>query len=170
MSSNVRIENGRTRYNDQGSRPAHMSRSEALMKANKAMVGLKKEADEWLAGDMEKLIGQVASMVQGPMEDPKALDPMYRTVCSIRDTSGHFGNNSLCVIADGFCELINRMSESGRCRVDALNTHLNALKLVYRTGEASLPENAIAELAASLKSLIDMYPADKPPSKGAAKA
>jgi hypothetical protein len=170
MSSEVRIENGRTRYNDQGSRPAHITRSEALMKANEAMVSLKGEADEWLSADMTKLAGQVAGMEQGPLEHPKVLDPMYRTVCSIRDTSGHFGNNGLCVLADGFCELITRMTESGRCHVDALNTHLSALKLVYRTGENGLPENSIAELTANLKSLIDMYPPEGVAKAGGAKA
>lgn len=165
MSSEVRIENGRTRYNDQGARPAHLSRSEALMKANKAMVGLKDEADDWLAGDMKKLAEQVSGAEQGPLADPKALDPMYRTVCSIRDTSGHFGNNSLCVLADGFCELITRMTQAGRCHVDALNTHLNALKLVHRTGDAGLPDNALSELTTSLRSLIDMYPPEHRPAK-----
>ena len=135
------------------------------MKANKAMVALKDEADDWLANDMKKLAGQVAATEQGPLSDPKALDPMYRTVCSIRDTSGHFGNNSLCVLADGFCELITRMTQAGRCHVEALNTHLNALKLVHRTGDAGLPDNALQELTTSLRTLIEMYPPEARPQK-----
>lgn len=158
MSGNVRIESGRTRYNDEGSRPAHINRSEALMKANKAMVSLKGEAEEWLAADMKKLADLVARAQQGELEHPKALDPIYKTVCSVRDTSGHFGNNSLCVLADGFCELITRMTEAGRCHVDALNTHLDALKLVHRTGEGRLSGKALSELTTSLRSLIEMYP------------
>lgn len=158
MSDQIRIEDGTTRFNKEGSRPAHITRAEALMEANKAMVELRVEADKWLAGDMEKLSGMVAGMQQGNLQHPKALDSMYRTVCSIRDTSGQFGNNGLCVLADGFCELISRMSRAGRCHVEALNTHLNALRLVYRTGEMGLSEKALAELAKNLRSLIEMYP------------
>jgi hypothetical protein len=160
MPGNVTFEDGRTRFNDEGSRPSHITRSEALMEANKVMVSLKIEADKWLAGDMQKLSDLVAGAEQGPLKDSKALDPMYRTVCSIRDTSGQFGNNGMCMLADGFCELINRMSQAGRCHVEALRTHLNALKLVHRTGETGLSEKGLTELTTSLRSLIEMYPAE----------
>ncbi|WP_417514806.1 hypothetical protein [Minwuia sp.] len=158
MTSNVRIENVKTRFTEMATKPAHVKRSEALMKANSAMVGLKDEAGEWIDKDIARLSELVGGWKAAGLTDPDTSDQAYRTVCSIRDTSGHFGQNSLCLVADSFCELIFRMTEAKAFHAEALQTHLNALKLVHRSDMDTLPEAAVAQLAANLKSLTEIFP------------
>ncbi len=160
MPGNVTFEDGRTRFNDEGSRPSHITRSEALMEANKVMVSLKIEADKWLAGDMQKLSDLVAGAEQGPLKDSQGAGPdvshsmfhprYQRTVWKQRDV--HAGRRVLR--ADQPYVPSGKMS----CRSSPYTSQ--CAETGSPDGRNRTLRKGLTELTTSLRSLIEMYPSE----------
>jgi len=138
--------------------PSALSRDEALKRATEAVANLMPEAEAWLAADLDQLSELLEQMQRsgGPTEDE--LRRAYMLGCSIRDGSGQFGRNGMSIVANSFCELISRMRAAGKYHKDALATHLNAIRLVSKTGLSGMTEKNLETLANNLRELVDMFP------------
>lgn len=156
MKGKVMVEDGRTRFNTMASRPAFISRSEAVSRGTEAVASMSDEAEDWLANDMQTLRGLIGGIVAS--SGAKELDPVYRTVCSVRDIAGHFGRSNLSMVADGCCELVSRMVRANSCHRGALQTYLSAFEMLLGEDGRDLSVPEINRLAGALADLLKLYP------------
>lgn len=158
MSTEVRFEDGRSRFNKVGATKSRLSREEALSRADTAMVRLTEKSGDWINAEIGKLADAIRALPRERAAHPDTLYPVYKSVRCLRDLSGNFGMPSLSLMTELFCELVSRMSAAGQCHVDALTTQLAALELVWRGRDSGLPLQEIQQLADNLQTMIDHFP------------
>lgn len=156
MTGRVTFEDGRTRFNEVASRPAFISRSEAISLGTQAVAGMSDEAEDWLSNDVESLRGLIAGLAASA--GAPELDPVYRTICSIRDIAGHFGRANLSMVADGCCELVSRMIRADSSHKGALQTYMSAFDLLLGQDGSDLSVAEMDRLALALQELLKLYP------------
>jgi len=107
--------------------PGGISLAEALERADSNLEQVK---DEYLA-ELDCKIAQIEQLEGGGGKpDPAAIDALYAASNEMVAIAGVFGLGELGQAAYSFCELLDRLRQSGGWSAQAVAVHIGAMKLL----------------------------------------
>jgi hypothetical protein len=154
----VKIMHVQTRFTTMANRRGGMDRDEALERAETFVENVEEKYPDWVDKDMKELAKVVAQIKAEGGFTKDSYDSAYRGACRVRDLGGTFGYELTTAVGDSLCELIFRLAEGNLHSQDALDTHMNALKLVCTPQFRGAPVSSLTDLTDSLAKLVNNYP------------
>jgi len=106
--------------------PGGISLAEALERADQ---NLEKVKDEYLAVLDEK-IARIEQLAGAAKPDPAVVDELYGVSNDMVTVAGVFGLGELGQAAYSFCELLDRLRQTGAWSPQAVAVHVSAMKLL----------------------------------------
>ena len=154
----VKIMHVQTRFTTMANRKGGMSREEALERAETFVENIAEKYPDWVDKDMRALVEIVAWIKAEGGFTKETCDLAYRGACRVRDLGGTFGYELTTKVGDSLCELIFPLAEGKMHSQEALDTLMNALKLVCTPQFRGTPVAALKDLTDSLAKLVNNYP------------
>ncbi len=157
-TSEVKIIHVQTRFAAMAGRKGGMAREEAVERAETFVEKVEEKYPDWVDADMRSLVEIVARIKTEGGFTQETYDLAYRGACRVRDLGGTFGYDLTTKVGDSLCELIFRLAEGELHSQDALDTHMNALKLVCTPQFRGVPVASLKDLTDSSAKLVNKYP------------
>jgi hypothetical protein len=154
----VKIMHVQTRFSSMANRAGGITRQEAMERAETFVEKIEEKYPDWVDKDMKELVAIIAGINKNGGFSQETYDAAYRGACRVRDLGGTFGYELTTKVGDSLCELIFRLAEGKMYSQEALDTHVNALKLVCTPQFRGVPVTALQELIDSLGKLVNNYP------------
>jgi hypothetical protein len=154
----VKIMHVQTRFTTLANRKGGMTREAAMERAETFVENIGEKYPDWVDKDMKTLIEIIAGIKAKGGFDKESYDAAYRGACRVRDLGGTFGYELTTRVGDSLCELIFRLAEGSLYSQEALDTHMNALKLVCTPQFRGVPAASLKDLTDSLGKLVNNYP------------
>lgn len=124
----------------------------AINRAEHALERLSPEFDAWMASEVERL--EAARRAYAETPDAEALAALYRSAHDMRGQSATLGFPLVGEIANGLCELIERMGDK-RPPQPIVDRHVEAIRAIVRENARSREDPLGAALAERLAILRD---------------
>lgn len=147
-----------TRFSAMANRPGGMPRDDALSRAETFIANIEVRYPEWVKSDMTKLVAQVEQIHVDEAFTDETHEAIYRQAGRIRDLGGTFGYDLTTRVGDSLCELIHRLAEGDHYSREALDAHIEALKIVCTPDFKGVPVTGAKELTDSLEQLVNRFP------------
>lgn len=157
-SPEVKVIHVQTRFTTMANRKGGMSREDAMQRAETFVETVEQKYPEWVDKDLTTLMGIIAQIKKEGGFTPESYDAAYRGACRVRDLGGTFGYDLTTKVGDSLCELIFRLAEGDLYSEEALDTHMNALRLVCTPQFRGVPISSLKDLTDSLAKLVNNYP------------
>ena len=106
--------------------PGGVSLAEALERADSNLEDVK---GEYLA-DLDCKIAHIEQLAGGGRPDPDTVDELYTASNEMVSIAGVFGLGELGQAAYSFCELLDRLRQTGAWSAQAVAVHIGAMKLL----------------------------------------
>lgn len=154
----VKIIHVQTRFSSMANRAGGLTRQEAMDRADTFVEKIEEKYPDWVDKDLKELVEIIAGIKKIGGFSQENYDAAYRGACRVRDLGGTFGYALTTKVGDSLCELIFRLAEGSLYSQEALDTHMNALKLVCTPQFRGVPVASLQELIDSLGKLVNNYP------------
>jgi hypothetical protein len=154
----VKIIHVQTRFTTMANRKGGLSRDEAMERADNFIGNIEKKYPDWVDKDMKDLVEIIAGIKKDGGFNDETYQASYRGACRVRDLGGTFGYELTTKVGDSLCELIFRLAEGKLYSEEALDTHMNALRLVCTPQFRGVPVASLNDLMDSLAKLVNNYP------------
>jgi HPt (histidine-containing phosphotransfer) domain-containing protein len=103
---------------------------EALERAEQVIAGMTDSYLNWVAEDLEK-IEEAYNALKAASGDRKAeMKGVFQIAHDIKGQGGSFGYDLMTAIGNELCRLIEKTDRPGAGEIEAINLHIDALKLV----------------------------------------
>lgn len=119
----------------------------AVNRAEHALERLSQEFDDWMAGELERLEAARRAVVEAP--SPDALAALYRVAHDLRGQAATYGFPLVGEIANGLCEVIERMGERRPPQI-MVDKHVESIRAIVRENARSREDPLGAALAERL--------------------
>lgn len=154
----VKVMHVQTRFTTMATRKGGMTRQEAMNRADTFVEKIEEKYPDWVNKDMVELVKIITEIKKHGGFTQETYDSAYRGACRVRDLGGTFGFDLTTKVGDSLCELIFRLAEGKLYSQEALDTHMNALRLVCTPQFRGVPVSSLSELTDSLARLVNNYP------------
>jgi hypothetical protein len=154
----VKVMHVQTRFTTMATRTGGMARKEAMDRADTFVEKIAEKYPDWVDKDMKVLVEIIARIKSEGGFTQETYDDAYRGSCRVRDLGGTFGYELTTKVGDSLCELIFRLAEGKLYSQEALDTHMNALRLVCTPQFRGVPVSSLTDLTDSLAKLVNNYP------------
>ena len=147
-----------TRFTQIAKQKSAISREDAIVAGQAAVSELEPEYLEWVDGLLRELWHAV-DMAGECDKFPNAHgEEAYGLSNQVRNLGATFDYEAVTQVADSFCELIHRLTVAELCDPHAMQTHLNALRLVSTPAFKRDGDGELGHLMDALRQLVDHYP------------
>lgn len=147
-----------TRFTQIAKQKPAISRADAILAGQTAVSELEPEYLEWVDGLLRELWNAVdRSGGSGAFPNDDSQET-YDLANQIRNLGATFDYDAVTHVADSFCELIHRLNVAKRNDPHAMQTHLNALRLVSTPDFKSSGAGELNPLMDALRQLVNHYP------------
>lgn len=147
-----------TRFTQIAKQKPTISRDDAILAGQSAVTDLEPEYLDWVDGLLRNLWTAVEQSGSGGAFPSPDSDEAYNLANQIRNLGATFDYDAVTHVADSFCELIHRLTVAKRNDHHAMQTHLNALRLVSTPDFKRSGEGELAPLMDALGQLVNHYP------------
>ncbi|MDA1311231.1 MAG: hypothetical protein O2985_16705 [Proteobacteria bacterium] len=154
----VKIMNVQTRFTSMASRKGGMARSDALNRADTFIGKIEEKYPAWIDRDMRELVRHIEQVHADDGFTAATYEAVYRKAGHIRDMGGTFGYHMTTSVGDSMCELIFRLGEGKHYSRQALDAHMDALRLVCTPAFKDVAVSDVQPLMDSLEKLVRKYP------------
>jgi hypothetical protein len=158
-TSNARRIEKTSRFAVMARRPGGVSRDQALARAEATIDKQKDNYLEWVVRDLNTLESYVNAIHDHEGARDEDMEAAYSKTAQIRDLGATFGFPLTTEVADSLCELLHRMRHARMYRRGAVQTHLEALKLVCTEAFKGKQPNDEKPLLDGLGRVLAKYPA-----------
>jgi hypothetical protein len=142
------------RYRRMAVRRGGPSRDQALRQAEEQVAQQTPQFDAWLDQDIEGLAEIVTRLAAGAAEEGWAAAASERAV-SIRDIARTLRLEVLASIAGALAAVIEPADTARETRPEALQRHVEAIRLARRRTQLGLPSDRLNEVDDSLRRVIE---------------
>jgi len=157
-TSNARRIEKTSRFAVMARRPGGVSREQALARAEETIEKQKDNYLTWVARDLGVLETCIQKIHEHQGAGDEDLAAAYSKTAQIRDLGATFGFPLTTEVADSLCELLHRMRHARTYGRGALQTHLEALKLVCTEAFKGKQANDEKPLLDGLGHVLAKYP------------
>ncbi len=147
-----------TRFSQIAKQKPAMSRDDAILAGQSAVIELEPEYLEWVEGLLRDLWAAVDRSAKNDSFPNPDGEMAYDLANQIRNLGATFDYDAVTHVADSFCELIHRLTLVKRNDNHAMQTHLNALRLVSTPDFKLAGDEQLSPLMTALKQLVNHYP------------
>ena len=102
----------------------------ALDRAEQVIVGLTDNYLEWVQEDLEKIDRAYEALKKASGDRTSEVDAVFQASHDIKSQGGSFGYDMMTAIGYELCRLIEKAGSIGPGEMEAINLHINAMKLV----------------------------------------
>lgn len=102
----------------------------ALRRAEEAIAGMANEYLDWVDNDIERIEAACKALRENPSDRTEKLKDVYHVAHDIKGQGGSFGFDLMTVIGTQMCRLIDKADADDPDLVDAIEVHINAMKLI----------------------------------------
>ncbi len=134
-------------------RPGGLTEDEAVEAADANLETIRERTLQLMDGTLQQMQGIGRTLADG--SNQAALEELYTHSNTIVGVAGVFGMGGLSAVAYSLCELIDRMRTSRTWNAQAVNVHLDSLRLMRMAGPGAT-ENP--EMQSALRRLVDRVP------------
>jgi chemotaxis protein histidine kinase CheA len=126
-------------------RPGGLTAEQATAAANANLATIRSQS----LMELDKVIARIVDMRDALRADPSPAqtDKLYGLAGTVIGIAGAFGLADVQAAAASLCELIDELDLQKRSNFDAIDVHLQGLKMLRMPGQAATPQDAAAILA-----------------------
>jgi hypothetical protein len=136
-------------------RPGGITATEAVAAAEQSLEGLRDRGLSEIAETIDRMFGVAKEF--GPNQDPHRAGELYTLSNSLVGVAGVFGKNGLGDVALSLCTLIERLLLAKCWDGQAVQLHLDSMRLLAATSMSRLEVSAIGD---ALRQVVDRLPAE----------
>jgi hypothetical protein len=153
VTSEARIFQVDTNFQQMARRPGGISRDRAIERAEIEIAELKVEFDEWLSRELAEL-ATAFEAAREQQHNPERLAELTSHGQQIRDVTATMRLELLCFVAASLCDLLDSISADAEFPTDSIVCHLDALNLSARPDFRELRPDQVPELTKGLRRVV----------------
>lgn len=146
---------GETRFHRLVHREGGISRKEAQRIADAVLQKMRGQYDEWLRADIDSLVKILEALRSIQGNDSALMKEAFNRARAIRDLGTTFGFPAITVVANSFCELLNRFVSNKIYSQDAVDTLMTSLVFVQSSEDT---EELSVKLFPGLEMVVNKFP------------
>lgn len=154
MSSETRIFQVDTNFQQMARRPGGIARDRAIERAEVEITGVKVGFDEWLSRELAELAAAFAAARDNP-HDATRLAEFKNRSRQIGDVTATMRFELLAFVAGSLCELLDSIGAGAEFPVEPIACHLDALSLSARADFRALRPDQVPELTKGLRRVVE---------------
>ena len=136
-------------------RPGGITATEAVAAAEQSLEGLRDRGLSEIAETIDRMCGVAKAIGQSP--DPHRAGELYSQSNSLVGVAGVFGKNGLGEVALSLCTLIERLLLAKCWDGQAVQLHLDSMRLLAAT---SMSKSEVSAIGVALRQVVDRLPSE----------
>jgi hypothetical protein len=154
VSSETRIFQVDTNFQQMARRPGGIARDRAIERAEVEIAGVKVGFDEWLSRELAELAAGFAAARDNP-HDATRLAEFRNRSRQIGEVTATMRFELLAFVAGSLCELLDSIGADAAFPVEPIACHLDALALSARADFRALRPDQVPELTKGLRRVVE---------------
>lgn len=160
----IKIVKVESRFSRMALRDGGVAAEDAIAAATAFIESQRSRYFDWVAADLLALADGLKSLHDSNGGDSGYHDAAYYKAAQIRDLGGTFGYQVITETADSLCELLYRLRSAGRYSREAIETHMEAMKMVCARDVETMPDTMLRTLLQGLHMVVEKFPRPQLPA------